>query len=1310
MAASKPSIVGRLAIKIQPDTTGFNTEIKTKLKQARDTINDTKIDIQLNAKVSQESIKSAQRRINSAKEKMSDTVDLPVHAKGIQKAAQQLRNLTKNRTVKITVKMSKSAMTAPKKAMSGVNAAMSAVNISAAMDKIKSAASAASSAVSKLGSSTTKGVMGMARLAISATRAGGKLARVALQSLKIAPALGRMARNGVKAATSMVRLTLSALRVGPILKKISRAATSVAKHLTMVAAAAMALGPAVNVAMAASVAGTSKLAGIAVGLGQALVTASGAAALLPGALAVAGIAALGIKSTINEMKEELADLGPEFKAAFQQAGVNAVAVSVDQVRDTAEKLLPVLQNGFAEVGTAIGGVIKDIAATIGETRNLDAIKSIFTSTAAAIQPLGTALSHVLTAFLAIARVGADYMPTFSRYLADIAQKFADWATAAADSGQLYDIIDAALITIKQLGSVLKSVFGIVKGVFGALSAGNVMPIQVMAATLEDLNQTINSVTAQNKLVDFVQACNDAISAAQPGLKALISAIGALEPVIADIFVMSGQAIGILGGALGGMLSSGGFASGLHDLFAGILDGISKLAPAIASLGALFGPLGRLIGTIASALGDVLGAAIQTLVPILGQLANTLTPVIAMLERDLVRAISSPAMSGSIFTVINAGLQAVANAAPGVIKLLGSLKNLVPVISTLLTTAGSAIGLIAGSIADVVNDSRATSGISAIFTGVLDGVAKLTPAISQLGGLIGTAGRFVGTLASELGATLGSTITTLTPIVDHLLQRLTPLIHTIGSGLRDAVNIAAPVLQSLGDAIIDVLSGPEIGNGIGDLFTGVVDGVQAIIPVITQLSPLIAAIGAGVGELARVVGQILADTLPNIIPVVTDIINQITPLLAGIGSSFSSMVNAALPGISALLSSILNIVPIIDSAMQQAGPILGQIANALASAFNNPALLAGFSGLITGVLAGLQNLMPAIEALTPVIGNILGVIGHIAEVLGSTLSDSIQALAPVIQDVLDAINVAIEPIGALITDLVSGGLVDAIDGILNGLIAAGPGLGAFIESLGSILSLFGNIAESAGPTLGILGEALASVFNNPEFQQGIQMLFDGLFEGIEGLKPGIEALAPLVGSLGGLLGPLLGQLGRVIGVLVQALAPALISIFDKLSPLVKVLGDSLVWAIKELEPLITWLGDFLGDVLAGAVNVVIDAFDAVIALLTGDWGKAWEYAKRLISDFVKLLKDTLGGAINGIGKFFGKDWHIFGSDFGKGSEPTVTPTVAPQDLDKVQKFENFQSDRALPGRENVTNITINNPINEPSSESIRRNSRLAGLER
>nr|WP_294163767.1 hypothetical protein [uncultured Corynebacterium sp.] len=935
MAASKPSIVGRLAIKIQPDTTGFNSEIKKKLKETRDTINDTKISIDLNARVSRESIKTAQRRIDSAKEKMSTAIDLPVDVTDVAKANEKVESISRDRDIDVTMTGLDKAVASAKAKLKGLSKNKT---VSVAVDVAQQSVNRAKATLNSISDNQTFRITADVSKASVAT-AKKTINRVAgTRTANIVVSVSKPALAKAKASIASLSKSASGIGFGSLSSglqatgnKVKGVTTALSKHLLKVTAGMMALGPTIVTSMAGSIALISKTAAVTASLGQALVTASGAALLLPGALAGGTIAAIGLKSTIDQAKEQLSDLGPAFKAAYDQAGTRAMAVSMDQIRATASDLIPVLTRGMRDVGNSIGVIIQKVSAAISQTRNLNALESIFASTSDALRPLGDALAHITTALLAITDVGASYLPQFSRYLSDVAQTFADWATSAADSGKINGWINDGLEALKQLWSVLTSVFGIVKGLFGAMAAGNIMPIQVLAATLEEVNQALNSTPAQAKLTGVVNSASQAIAAAKPGFEALFGAIGNLAPVLGNIMVMSGKAVGALGTALGAAFGQEGFGQGLQDLFAGILAGIQNLFPAIETLGKLIGPLGSFFGTL-------------------------------------------------------------------------------------------------------------------------------------------------------------------------------------------------------------------------------------------------------------------------------------------------------------------------------------------------------------------------------------------AETLGSTLSNALVSLAPTLERVFAVAETALQPLGDIISRLVDGGLVDAINGILDGLIAAGPGLGAFIESLGSILTLLGNIAESAGPTLGVLGDALASVFNNPAFLEGIQMLFDGLFQGIEGLTPGIEALAPLVGSLGGLLGPLLAQIGRVIGTLVQALAPALTSIADKLAPLVQVLGDSLVWAIEQLSPLLDWLGNFLGDVLAGAVNVVVDAFNAIIALLTGDWGKAWEYAKRLIVDFVKLLKDTLGGAINGIGKFFGQDWHIFGSDFGNDSGPTVTPTVSPQDLDKPSAPADFGPRPRERNSGGVTNITINNPINEPSSESIRRNSRLAGLER
>jgi phage-related protein len=396
--------------------------------------------------------------------------------------------------------------------------------------------------------------------------------------------------------------------------------------------------------------------------------------------------------------------------------------------------------------------------------------------------------------------------------------------------------------------------------------------------------------------------------------------------------------------------------------------------------------------------------------------------------------------------------------------------------------------------------------------------------------------------------------------------------------------------------------------------------------------------------------------------------------AGVGSALGAAKTStlALSGASLVAAGALAAVPL---------AVIGLGAKVLAE---NEQVKGAFTDLgehVKGRMAELAE--PLVEPFTNAAGQLQGIFDDLAPQIGALF----EGVAPLVEPLVDGIGAlakgampglvsAVEAAGPVIEALSDGlgavgdGIGGFFEGVSSGAGGAAEGLGGLLGAVGEILpalgELIGSLAEAGGPVLAAVAKALVPV---------VKGLADALGPALASLGPPLEefigalgeALVPIVGELGPVLAaaaetfglllqavtpilPILGQLIAavlpVFAELLTAVQPLLITlgeafaqVMTALEPLVPIIGELLLAALDALmpiiEPLIGLVGELAGifaGVLAQAIEtVVMPLLQAVVALLQGDFGKAWEFGKKAVEGAGKLI----GEIAKKIGQWIGE---------------------------------------------------------------------------
>jgi phage-related protein len=592
-----------------------------------------------------------------------------------------------------------------------------------------------------------------------------------------------------------------------------------------------------------------------------------------------------------------------------------------------------------------------------------------------------------------------------------------WRRLSGNTRQWILIIGAVALAMGQLsvlGSALTGTLIALGTAFAGLAAGAVVlgtaffGLYKEGANLSD--GAIASKEAFSALGDTFSALQDVITNAvfenmagsiarlNEGVKALTPAIEAFAAIagenLARIFDALASPKGIenfqkLLDGFGPIFTSLTtavitFGEGLANVMIAALPTAQLFSQAIADAGAAFATW------TASAEGQARLAEFfqtaQTIMPPLvdlfvaaGQALSSLVPpqTIAMTVGFLDSLAGfMPALSGILLALANTNVLGVFAEALNVIgqalePLMGPLQNLGTAIGTFLMGAITALTPLLNAL------GAALVPIATGFTNLLTAVGpSLFTAVQALSGLLQPLIAAIGVLAGSLLEALAPAFVLIFTVIGQLASALTPLITTL-------VGMLMPVFLQIVDAIGQVVTAiaPLITELIGALMPAILQIVDAFIPLIDVILETVATV---IPPLIEII-TMLIDTIMPLMPVIGQVASLIGAVLAAAIQVVTPILNVLIGIIRILFSVLTPIITVIIGVVQaivqfivQTGILQGVITalttvvNFLGDVFNN--IFSGISSVVNGVISTFNRLVSIIRNAASIVSNFMGSVG------------------------------------------------------------------------------------------------------------------------------------------------------------------------------------------------------------------------------------------------------------------------------------------------------------------------------------------------
>jgi phage-related protein len=517
----------------------------------------------------------------------------------------------------------------------------------------------------------------------------------------------------------------------------------------------------------------------------------------------------------------------------------------------------------------------------------------------------------------------------------------DGIKAAAKAAQpAFDAFKKAISDTfeKQLTPVFKQIANVLlpaitdsfKNVAGAVSdvIGNLVNLLTTGDNLKLLNDIINqSAGFIRALSPFINSVTKtflvladvglkSFSGLADGLTRWADAFGLMIKNAADTGVLTkalnglGQVLTVVGDVFNRL-----FAAGLQAM----IDTAGPFSALIKSIGDVFIALMPALTTISNLFSSVLAAALEALVPVIQALTPSFNLLGQLLGQLLVGALQA------LTPILVAAAQILGTV---LLKALQAIQPILPPLITFMTTLGQSIG---DFLVNALTLITPLLDLTAQFlTGILQAVTPLLPVLNQLA-----------------TAVLKAMLDVLTPLMPQLMD----LAKTVFPIITDVVVQLVPVIVQLVQAFLPLI--PAIAQITVAIITLMIPIFQSLLKTVQEVWPSIQEVIRGVLEvisgLIRIVGDIIKGDWSDLWGAVKQVGEGLWVTLKGV---FSTGINTVLSLLKNLPSGILQALGNLASTLFPSGKSLIQgfvsgITSAIGSAYN----------AVKGFLSTIRNLFP-----------------------------------------------------------------------------------------------------------------------------------------------------------------------------------------------------------------------------------------------------------------------------------------------------------------------------------------------------------------
>ncbi|MDX8054799.1 hypothetical protein SK571_35980 [Lentzea sp. BCCO 10_0798] len=514
-----------------------------------------------------------------------------------------------------------------------------------------------------------------------------------------------------------------------------------------------------------------------------------------------------------------------------------------------------------------------------------------------------------------------------------------------------------------------------------------------------------------------------------------------------------------------------------------------------------------------------------------------------------------------------------------------------------------------------------------------------------------------------------------------------ILDQTGQSVRALSGGAAPLLQIIRDlAAVGSEFLPGFASGFADGATSLADFVSRAREtgqLREWMSAGLSAVGdfvTTIGNLARIVFTIFGAANTHGASLFATLSALTGSMLAFLRSAEGTVaLQQFFGGLHDAASGLLTLLEAVGRAFaSDTIPAVGQLGTSLGLAFTTLAAGAKPAAEILAVLAPLAGvaaqalasvLVPALGAVSGIAAELGPVFGELVqELVGGALADGIRELTPDLLELARAAKPLISAVGHLLVQALRTA-VPALSALLGALTPIATELGgAFIQAIEAALPLVTILAtvfsdvllaawEQARPVLPVLVESIRQLVTALDLSAATPSLIETgtllgkiLADALRNLVPLIpplvaawvqfwsEGLLPMTPLLLRIVSELLPELLPLLGELVPVITQALTIMTVWNAALLKLAALFVEYVIPALK---LFINDGVKPVFRNALEIISSALGLIqgvittgLALLSGDWSRAWRGVQDIASAAWRLLTSGAELGVRSLLGFFG----------------------------------------------------------------------------
>lgn len=413
--------------------------------------------------------------------------------------------------------------------------------------------------------------------------------------------------------------------------------------------------------LGAIVTGITALSGAILALTSNLASLAGSFAqlgqisvLLPAFFTAAAINIGVLIAAFKDMKDVLADLGPEFTNLQDIISSRFWTEAAQPIRDLTYNLLPTLRRTLGELASAWGRLFGELSRSLQDEVTPDKLTFMMNNLTKSVDIATRAMRPLVSAFTTLGMFGSQYLPRLSEWLVKLSDQFNNFITEAANDGRLDQWAERGIEAFKDLGRVLRETTRVFAALTKAANAAGGAGFDQLADGLERMADAMNTADFQTTLATIFRGAHGLMEGVINGFVRLGPYIADFAPSIEHAFVTSGLIIEQFLVNLGRLVSDNQFQRGVGMLFDGFQSFMKALEPAAPFIGRIVGLIAEIAGVMLQAFGPVVSdalilfagvfeeiwVALQPLVPVLSELVRSLLPSFASIMEALVPVVEA----------------------------------------------------------------------------------------------------------------------------------------------------------------------------------------------------------------------------------------------------------------------------------------------------------------------------------------------------------------------------------------------------------------------------------------------------------------------------------------------------------------------------------------------------------------------------------------------------------------------------------------------------------------------------------------------